>query len=86
LIKKLLLTWQEMHGVGDGEMCIPVKANPVELWSNTAVVQFTVEWQTAQFDAANCEPAVECTGLFVWFQVVKWQPEFPQSFGAIIKE
>jgi hypothetical protein len=66
-------------------MCVPVKANPVALWSKAAVIQFTVVWHTAQFAAANCEPAVECTGLFVASQVGKWQPEFPQSVGAIFK-
>jgi hypothetical protein len=73
-----------MQGVGDGEMCIPVKANPVWLWSNIAVVQLTVLWHTAQFAAANCVPAVECTGLFVWLHVVKWHPEFPQSVAAVL--
>jgi hypothetical protein len=81
----LLLTWQETHGVGDGEMCIPVKANPVWLWSNIAVVQLTVLWHTAQFAAANCVPAVECTGLFVCCQVVKWHPEFPHWFSVVVK-
>jgi hypothetical protein len=74
-----------MQGVGDGETCIPVKANPVALWLKVAVVQLTGVWHTAQFVAANCAPAVECTGLFVCCQVVKWHPEFPQSVGAVIK-
>jgi hypothetical protein len=74
-----------MQGVGDGEMCIPVKANPVVLWLNVAVVQLTVVWHVAQFAAANGAPDAECTGLFVCCQVVKWHPEFPQSVGAIVK-
>ena len=80
-----MLTWQEVQGVGDGDMCVPVKANPVVLWSKAAVVQLTVEWHTAQLATANCPPAVECTGVFVFCQVVKWHPEFPQSLGAIDK-
>ena len=80
---KLLLTWQEMQGVGVGETCIPVKANPVVLWLNVAVVQLTVVWQVEQFAAANVAPAAGCGGALVCRQVVKWQPEFPQSVGAI---
>jgi hypothetical protein len=37
-----------MQGVGTGEMCIPVKANPVVLWLNVEPVQFIVEWQMEQ--------------------------------------
>jgi hypothetical protein len=44
-----------------------------------------VLWQVEQFVAANGAPAVECTGLFVVCQVVKWQPELPQSVGWIFK-
>jgi hypothetical protein len=65
--------------------CPLVSGNPVVLWSNIAVVQLTVLWHTAQFAAANCVPAVECTGLFVCCQVVKWHPEFPQSVGVVAK-
>ena len=81
-----MFTWQETQGVGVGDMCVPVKANPVVLWSNVAVVQLTVVWQVEQFAAVNAAPDAECTGLFVCCQVVKWQPEFPQSVGAIVKE
>jgi hypothetical protein len=42
-------------------------------------------WQVEQFAAANAAPDVECVGLFVCCQVVKWQPEFPQSVAAIVK-
>ena len=40
-------------------------------------------WQVEQLAAAKAVPAVECVGLFVVCQVVRWQPEFPQSVGAI---
>jgi hypothetical protein len=79
------LIWQEAQGVGVGEMCVPVNAKPVALWSNPAVVQLTVVWHVEQFATANVGPEVECTGLFVVCQVVKWQPEFPQLVGAIVK-
>ena len=80
-----MLRWQEAQGVGDGDMCVPVKANVVTLWSNVTVFQSTVVWQVEQFAAPNADPDVECAGLFVCFQVVKWQPEFPQSVGVIVK-
>jgi len=57
----------------------------VVLWLNVAVVQLTVVWQVAQFAAANVAPAKGCGGALVCCQVVKWQPEFPQSVGAIVK-
>jgi hypothetical protein len=44
-----------------------------------------VLWQVEQFAAAKAVPADECTGLVVVCQVVKWQPELPQSVGAIVK-
>jgi len=81
----LLLTWHEAQGVGAGDMCVPVKANPVVLWSNVAVVKLTVVWQVEQLPTANAAPATECVGALVPCQVVKWQPEFPQSVGAIAK-
>jgi hypothetical protein len=59
--------------------------NPVALWLNAAVVQLVVVWQVEQFAAANAVPEVECTGLLVCCQVVKWHCEFPQSVGAIVK-
>jgi len=74
-----------MQGVGEGEMCNPVKANPVVLWLNVAVVKLTVVWQVLQFAAANVAPAEACGGALVCCQVVKWHPEFPQSVGAIVK-
>jgi len=40
-------------------MCVPVKANPVVLWSNPAVVQLTVVWQEEQFATAKVGPDVE---------------------------
>src|SRR5207249_3024095 len=43
-----------------------------------------VLWQVEQFATANVGPEVECVGLFVCCQVVKWQPEFPQSVGAVV--
>ena len=82
----MLLIWQEAQGVGVGDMCVPVNVNPVTLWSNDAASQPCVVWQVEQFAAANAAPAVECTGLFVCCQVVKWHCEFPQSVGAIVKE
>ncbi len=81
----MLLTWQETQGVGVGDMCVPVKAKPVVLWSKVAVVQLTVVWQVLQFAAANVAPADECVGALVCCQVVRWQPEFPQSVGVIAK-
>jgi hypothetical protein len=66
-------------------MCVPVRANPVVLWSNAAVVQLTVVWHEEQFAAAKADPDVECTGFFVCCQVVRWHAEFPQSVGAIVK-
>jgi N-methylhydantoinase B/oxoprolinase/acetone carboxylase alpha subunit len=74
-----------MQGDGEGDMCNPVKANPVVPWSNVAVVKFTVVWQALQFAAANVAPAEACGGALVCCQVVKWHPEFPQSVGAIVK-
>jgi len=74
-----------MQGVGTGEMCIPVKANPVVLWSNDAASQPRVVWHVEQFAAAKAAPEARCTGLLVCCHVVKWQPEFPQSVGAICK-
>jgi len=87
---KLLFTWQDMQGVGVGETCSPVKANPVVAWSNVAVVKLTVVWQLAQFATANNGPAEAWGGALVPCQpppkfVFKWQPEFPQSVGAIFK-
>src|SRR3981081_951640 len=55
------------------------------LWSNDAPSQPAVVWQLAQFPTAKAAPAVECTGLFVPCQVVRWHPEFPQFVGAICK-
>ena len=75
-----------MQGVGVGETCIPVKENPVVLWSYVAVFQPNVVWQVEQFPAANVDPAAECGGALVFCQSVKWQPEVPQAVGAIIKE
>ena len=83
---KLLLIWQEMQGVGVGETCIPVKVNPVVLWSNVAVVQDTVVWQVEQFATPNVAPAAGCGGALVCCHSVKWQPEVPQAVGAIFKE
>jgi hypothetical protein len=70
-----------MQGVGVGDMCVPTNANPVALWSNAAVVHAIVLWHVAQFAAANGAPDVECVGLLVCCQVVKWHPELPQSLG-----
>jgi hypothetical protein len=78
---KLLLMWQEVQ---DTLACPLVSRNPVVLWSNVAEFQLTVVWQVEQFVAANWAPAVECTGLLVCCQVVRWQPEFPQSVGAMV--
>jgi hypothetical protein len=66
-------------------MWVPVKVNPVTLWSKDAASHPTVVWHVEQFAAAKAAPDVECTGLLVPCQVVKWQPEFPQSVGAIAK-
>src|SRR2546430_494950 len=44
-----------------------------------------VLWHVAQFAAAKGAPAVACVGLLVCCQVVKWHPEFPQSFGVILR-
>jgi hypothetical protein len=86
LSEKLLLMWQDAQGVGVGETCMPVKANPVVLWSNVAVFQLTVVWQVEQFATANVAPAAECGGAFVCCQSVKWQPEVPHAVGAMFKE
>jgi hypothetical protein len=82
----LLLTWQEAQGVGDGDMCVPVKVKRVALWSNDAASQPCVVWQVEQFASANADPAVEWGGALVFCQSVKWQPEVPQAVGAIINE
>jgi hypothetical protein len=74
-----------MQGVGEGEMCNPVKANPVVLWSNVAVVKLTVVWQVEQFPNENAGPAAECGGALVPSQVVTWQPTVPQAVGATAK-
>lgn len=50
-------------------------------WLNVAVFQEIVLWHVEQFAAANAAPAVECTGLLAVCQVLKWQPELPQSVG-----
>jgi len=49
------------------------------------VVQEIVLWHPAQLATAKAAPAEECTGLLVCCQVVKWQPEFPQSVAAVVK-
>jgi len=48
-------------------MCVPVKANPVVLWSNPAVVQLTVVWQEEQFATAKVGPDV--TRVVVTFEI-----------------
>src|ERR1700681_4110589 len=55
------------------------------LWSNEAPSQPAVVWQFAQFPTAKAAPAVECTGLLVVCQVVRWHCEFPQLVGPICK-
>ena len=82
---KLLATWQEMQGVGVGEMCWPVRANPVVPWSQVAVVKATVVWHVEQFTAAKATPAVWCGGAFVVCQSVKWQPAVPHAVGAMLR-
>ena len=77
--------WHALQAVGVGDLCVPVSAKPVVLWSNAAVVQLTVVWQEAQFAAAKDGPDVEWTGLLVCCQVERWHAEFPQSVGAIVK-
>ena len=42
-----------------------------------------VLWQVKQFATAKAVPAAECLGLSVCCQVVRWQPELPQSVGEI---
>jgi len=79
------LTWQEVQAA---VACAPVSRKPVELWSNAdvaAVVQLVVLWHVLQFAKPNCAPANGCGGLLVCCQVVKWQPEFPQSVAATTK-
>jgi hypothetical protein len=49
------------------------------------VVQEIVLWHPEQLPTAKAAPAAECAGLLVFCQVVKWHPEFPQSFSAIVK-
>jgi hypothetical protein len=78
---KLLLTWQEMQGVAT---CAPVKAKPVVAWLKLAVVQLAVVWQVEQLAIGNEALAAWCGGVVVCCQVVKWQPEFPQSVGAVV--
>jgi len=65
--------------------CEPVSGQPVVLWSKAPVVQAIVLWHVEQFAAANGAPALECTGLVVCCQVVRWQPEFPQAFGGVVR-
>ena len=74
--------WHEAQGTF---ACPLVSGNPVEVWSKFAVSQPFGVWQFAQLARANAGPALECGGLFVCCQVVKWQPELPQSVGAICK-
>src|SRR5215469_1929151 len=65
--------------------CAPVNGQPVEAWLNDVIsVQAIVSWHVVQFAAAKAAPAVECVGLLVVCHVVRWQPEFPQSVGAIV--
>jgi len=42
-------------------------------------------WHVEQLAAANAVPPVECVGLLVCCQVVRWHPEFPQSVGWIVR-
>jgi hypothetical protein len=63
--------WHEAHGVGVGDMCVPVSVNPVMLWSKDAASHPAVVWHVEQLPTANAGPAVECTGLFVCCHVVK---------------
>jgi len=65
--------------------CEPVSAQPVVLWSKAAVVHEMVLWHVEQFATANVGPEVECVGLLVCCQVVKWHPEFPQSESKVVK-
>src|SRR5204862_7601491 len=44
-----------------------------------------VLWHVEQFATANVGPEVECVGLLVCCQVVKWHPEFPQSVGRWVE-
>src|ERR1700731_3648331 len=76
--------WHAVQAVGVGDMWVPTSVKPVTLWSNEAASHPAVVWQFAQLAAANPGPAPECTGLFVYCQVVRWQPELPQSVGAIL--
>ena len=78
----LLLMWHEAQGT----LAWPwVNRKPVVLWSKVDVVQLTVLWQLVQLAVANVGPAEECVGLLVCCQVVRWQPELPQSVGAMVR-
>src|SRR6202051_238066 len=55
------------------------------LWSKDAASQPAVVWQLDQLPTAKAAPAVECTGLLVPCQVVRWHCEFPQLLRAICK-
>jgi hypothetical protein len=72
--------------VGVGDICVPVRAKPVVVWSNVAVFHVTVVWHVEQFATANVGPAAECGGALVCCQVVRWQPELPQAVGAMFRE
>ena len=76
------MMWQEVQGT---LACPLVSGNPVVLWSNGAVSQLTVLWHPEQFARPKAGPADGCTGFVVRCHVVKWHPEFPQSFAAIVK-
>ena len=78
------MTWHDAQAT---LACPFVSGNPVALWSNVdvAVVQLVVLWHVLQFVRANCGPADWCGGLLVCSQVVKWQPEVPHWFSAIVK-
>ena len=62
---------------------LPVRGQPVTAWLNVESVHWMVSWQVEQFEAAKAVPADWCGGLLVCCQVVRWQPEFPQSVGEI---
>jgi hypothetical protein len=49
--------WHEAQGVGTGDACVPINANPVVAWSKIAVVQEIVLWQVEQLAAAKALPA-----------------------------
>jgi len=74
--------WQEVQGT----LACPFgqRNNPVVLWVDGAVSQLTVLWHPEQFRKNQSRSSRWMHGFVVCCHVVKWHPEFPQSFAAIV--